>query len=185
MDFLSQLVKMIQGGDTYISQRPENLGVRYKKYGPLSIIDGPATHESKKAALANRKAGYEPQMTPAQRDFPGRTNYGVPEDNMIDTPQGYVTAEQYNQMMAPKPFKMYEDQSFQGDPRQFMMANPSYRFYEDNSFSPPQALQDASNSLSVRPPVDSRQLQVAPSNGIQSTGSGSLLNQLSVRRPRR
>lgn len=37
--------------------------------------------------------GYQ---APAQRDFPGRTNYGVPQDNMIDTPQGYVTREQYN-----------------------------------------------------------------------------------------
>lgn len=36
-------------------------------------------------------------LTPAQRDFPGRTNYGVPEDNMIDTPGGYITREQYNQ----------------------------------------------------------------------------------------
>lgn len=34
----------------------------------------------------------------AQRDFPGRTNYGVPEDNMIDTPQGYITPQQYNQL---------------------------------------------------------------------------------------
>lgn len=35
-------------------------------------------------------------MQPAQRDFPGKTNYGVPQDNMIDTPNGYITPEQYN-----------------------------------------------------------------------------------------
>ncbi len=38
------------------------------------------------------------QMTLSQRDFPGRTNYGVKEDNMIDTPNGYITAQQYDQL---------------------------------------------------------------------------------------
>ena len=37
-----------------------------------------------------------PRMTPSQRDFPGRTNYGVPEDDMIDTPNGYITGPQYD-----------------------------------------------------------------------------------------
>ena len=35
-------------------------------------------------------------VTPAQRDFPNKTNYGVAEDNMIDTPEGYITPQQYN-----------------------------------------------------------------------------------------
>ena len=39
------------------------------------------------------------------------------------------------------PFKMYEDQSFQGNPRQFMQQNPGFQFYEDGSFAPPQAMQ--------------------------------------------
>lgn len=29
--------------------------------------------------------------------FPGRTNYGVPQDNMIDTSMGYLTNDQFNQ----------------------------------------------------------------------------------------
>jgi hypothetical protein len=40
---------------------------------------------------------------------------------------------------AQKQFKMYEDQSFQGDPRQFIQQNPGFKFYEDGSFAPPQA----------------------------------------------
>jgi len=40
--------------------------------------------------------------SPAQRDYPGRTNYGVPEDNMIDTPQGYITRQLYNQRQQPQ-----------------------------------------------------------------------------------
>ena len=34
-----------------------------------------------------------------------------------------------------KDFKMYEDNSFQGDPKEFMSKNPGYRFFEDNTFS--------------------------------------------------
>jgi hypothetical protein len=39
------------------------------------------------------------------------------------------------------PFRMFEDNSFQGDPSQFKVGNPNYRFYEDNSFSAPPQLQ--------------------------------------------
>lgn len=35
------------------------------------------------------------------------------------------------------PFKMYEDNSFQGNPRQFMATHPGYTFYEDNTFTAP------------------------------------------------
>lgn len=41
------------------------------------------------------------------------------------------------QLNDTRQFKMYEDQSFQGDPRQFMQQNPGYQFYEDGSFAPP------------------------------------------------
>jgi len=51
-------------------------------------------------ALQNAELGgeYMPAqpISPAQRDFPGRTNYGVPEDDMIDTPRGYVSHAEYN-----------------------------------------------------------------------------------------
>lgn len=43
--------------------------------------------------------GGQPQRrapSAAERDFPGRTNYGVPEDDMIDSPMGYMTPHQYN-----------------------------------------------------------------------------------------
>lgn len=45
------------------------------------------------------------------------------------------------QITDSRPFKMYEDRSFQGDPRQFIQQNPGYQFYEDGSFAPPQAMQ--------------------------------------------
>lgn len=52
---------------------------------------------------AQRATPMSSQRTPAERDFPGRTNYGVPQDNMIDTPNGYVTPAQYNLMRHPRP----------------------------------------------------------------------------------
>jgi len=42
------------------------------------------------------------------------------------------------QQIQASPFKMYEDNSYQGDPRGFQNLNPGYRFYEDNTFSAPQ-----------------------------------------------
>lgn len=46
--------------------------------------------------------GIKSKMRPSDRDYPGKTNYGVPEDNMIDTANGYVTRGQYDQMYANK-----------------------------------------------------------------------------------
>lgn len=43
--------------------------------------------------------GASRRMTPSQRDFPGETNYGVPEDNMIDTKMGYIQPQQYDQLV--------------------------------------------------------------------------------------
>jgi hypothetical protein len=37
---------------------------------------------------------------PSQKYFPNRTNYGVPEDNMIDTSMGYLNDDQFNQGMS-------------------------------------------------------------------------------------
>jgi len=55
-------------------------------------------------------------------------------------------------MLRPNPqqFKMYEDQSFQGDPRQFMQQNPGYRFYEDNTFSAPRQQPQADPMAELR-----------------------------------
>ena len=64
----------------------------------LGFIDEPAPQ--KQMRQVPRQAA---QQTPAQRDFPGRTNYGVPEDNMIDSPQGYITRQQYNEQQMQKP----------------------------------------------------------------------------------
>ena len=46
--------------------------------------------------------------------------------------QGLRTREQIQQA----PFRMYEDQTFQGNPQAFAQNNPALRFYEDNSFGP-------------------------------------------------
>lgn len=47
------------------------------------------------------------QPNRAAGDYPNRTNYGVPQDNMIDTPNGYVTDEQYNRQaqVPPQPIQ--------------------------------------------------------------------------------
>lgn len=60
------------------------------------------------------------------------------------------------QPMAQKPLKMYEDQSFEGDPTSFRTANPEYKFYEDNTFSAPQR-------LGVGKPQPQQSLRVQPS----------------------
>lgn len=52
-------------------------------------------------------------------------------------PGGYPAVRSQQQIQA-SPFKMYEDNSYQGDPRGFQNLNPGYRFYEDNTFSAPQ-----------------------------------------------
>lgn len=75
--------------------------------------------------------GAQPSQTPAQRDFPGRTNYGVPEDNMIDTPSGYVKPEQYNAM---KRFRVQPDSPEQQLRYRLQMPQrPQFKRFEDGS----------------------------------------------------
>ncbi len=66
----------------------------------------------------------------AQRDFPGQTNYGVPEDNMIDTPDGYISREQYDQLDPVRQFGISANpqmrQSIQRVPGQ-RMVNPQFQ----------------------------------------------------------
>jgi len=40
-----------------------------------------------------------PTQAPSDRFFPGNTNFGVPQDNMIDTSMGYMTPPQFDQVM--------------------------------------------------------------------------------------
>lgn len=96
----------------------------------------PATRTAKKAgsgaARAKRFAGTQQKarpMTPSQRDYPGRTNYGTPQDNMIDTPGGYVTPEQYDRGLLfggyPRSSRrMPEDAGFVGNPRSLNQYSP-------------------------------------------------------------
>ena len=63
----------------------------------------------------------------ALRDF---ISGGQPKKQPIQN--GQVRTQQQIQTA---PFKMYEDNSFQGNPTQFQASNPNYKFYEDNTFS--------------------------------------------------
>jgi hypothetical protein len=40
-----------------------------------------------------------PTQAPSDRFFPGNTNFGVPQDNMIDSSMGYLTPPQFDQVM--------------------------------------------------------------------------------------
>lgn len=45
-------------------------------------------------------------------------------------------AQQAQPQSQPDP-RMYEDNSFSGNPRNFLTANPRFTFYEDGTFTPP------------------------------------------------
>jgi hypothetical protein len=176
---LGQLLREKLGlGQSYVSQKPENLGVQYRKFGPVSVMSGYATPESKKQALMSRKAGSYKQYED------GSDNRGRRAMDSLDDFQSSVRAQQQIQQA---PFRMYEDNSFQGDPRQAALARPSTTFYEDNSFSSPQPLQRAnvSGGLRVQPAQPRQPIQLAPGGGgLQGSLSGSLMNQLSVKKRR-
>jgi hypothetical protein len=57
------------------------------------------------------------------------------------------------------PFRMFEDQSFQGNPRQFLQQNPRVRFYEDNSFTPDNQI---TNRLVQQGQLPQNQMEVYP-----------------------
>lgn len=64
-------------------------------------------------------------------DAVGRAARGVGNDlSAIIPPNGLRTRQQIRNA----PFKMFEDQTFQGNPAQFQAQNPQYTFFEDNSF---------------------------------------------------
>lgn len=67
-----------------------------------------------------------------------RTQAPQPIAQHPQMPAGNYQPKSYIGPQDARPFKMYEDMSFQGDPRQFMQQNPGYQFFEDNSFSAPQ-----------------------------------------------
>ena len=69
----------------------------------------------------------KPTTAPSQRDFPGKTNYGVPQDNMIDTPGGYITPQQYDKNLMTNGYirgAKYEDGGFVGSPRNLNQYSP-------------------------------------------------------------
>lgn len=77
-----------------------------------------------------------------------------------------------------KPFKMYEDQSFQGDPSAFRASHPGFKFYEDNSFSPPRPFnavpQSPEQQLRFRLQMPQRPLFKKFEDGAMIMGNTSL-----------
>lgn len=69
---------------------------RLPRREPMRAI--PRQPRMPRATLQSSTDGGGSYQTPAMRDFPGRTNYGVPEDNMIDTPIGYISPQAYNSL---------------------------------------------------------------------------------------
>lgn len=60
-------------------------------------------------------------------------------NQLIQTLTGQGVQPRSQAQIQAAPFKMYEDNSYQGDPRGFQSLNPGYTFYEDNTFSAPKA----------------------------------------------
>lgn len=95
------------------------------------------------AGGAGAVAGGMPAQSRSQRDFPGQTNYGVPEDNMIDQMGGYVTRQQYDNNMMNNGFlrnARYEDEGFVGNPRsmnQYSPLNADVRSFAPGSWQTP------------------------------------------------
>jgi hypothetical protein len=55
---LKNTVNYFNGSRTYVSESPDRnrLGNTYRKFGPVSVLKSSATEDSKKAAIASRKA---------------------------------------------------------------------------------------------------------------------------------
>lgn len=85
------------------------------------------------------------------------------DDPRAVQPRGYDEIRQ-------SPFKMFEDNSFQGDPRQFRMDNPDFKFYEDNSFSAPRPLRMGST---VAPRVGAQWSGVQMARGLHGDDIGT------------
>lgn len=87
-------------------QRPQGvaggMGAAGAMRGAMGAARGamPGAIQAEDGSFVGRDFYNGKQQTPSQRDYPGRTNYGVPEDNMIDTPQGYITPQQYDMQQA-------------------------------------------------------------------------------------
>lgn len=81
------------GGGGAMHRQPGEIGGR--RFDP-SLLE---YRQPMQYAHKQPMAGSMDNLDPYQKDFPGRTNYGVPEDNMIDTRMGYMKPEQYDQVM--------------------------------------------------------------------------------------
>lgn len=68
----------------------------------------------------------KPYANPAQPQFPGRTNYGVPQDNMIDTSMGYLTNDQFNQGATGRLQRQSNPMDFDTIPNNFTAGRTGY-----------------------------------------------------------
>ena len=109
------------------------------------------------------------QQTPSQRDYPGRTNYGVPEDNMIDTPNGYVTTQQYDQMQSPQ-LRVQQNRGMQ----------PAALQYEDD-YTPDLALNQTYTQGNPQLTRLGYQQQDARQSGLQNDSYSALRRLLGIR----
>ena len=120
-NLLGQIVNLLGGnhGKTYVSQRPENLGVQYQKFGPLSVMQSGATPNSKRLAQAARSAGVSPMEAP-------KTVPGTPYQPRPDLRQAY---QQYGDVLIPN------DPNSQANllRRLQMRPQPLYRKWEDGA----------------------------------------------------
>lgn len=73
-------------------QQPVETNQATRMAQPMRMKVPPSQYAQRASELSRM-----PKMSPAQAQYPGRTNYGVPEDNMIDTEMGYLTDDQFNQ----------------------------------------------------------------------------------------
>lgn len=88
-------------------------------------IERPAAQAAKKAASGAVGGAI---ALKSQRDFPGKTNYGVPQDDMIDTPGGYITRQQYDKNLMTNGYlrgAIHEDEGFVGTPRNLNQMSPA------------------------------------------------------------
>lgn len=74
---------------------------RLKIHGMNVVNGGGRSNINRPELLQYRRpmqyAQRKPMQDPARELYPNRTNYGVPQDNMIDTSMGYLTDDQFNQ----------------------------------------------------------------------------------------
>ena len=92
-----------------------------------AIVGGGEPQGLKASAKGAGMGAMASRQTPSQRDYPGRTDYGTPQDNMIDQMGGYVTRQQYDKNFMNNGFlrnAKYEDEGFTGSPSNLNQFSP-------------------------------------------------------------